>query len=127
VACGLEVSGDIRPDGDMDVRFSDDFVVPQCPNCEGLLKPAVIFFGEFVPPTLFEQAAALVNRSEALVVAGVLPGREHRDALGCSCAKKKLPIVVINRGVTKADRIASVRIDAGASETLEELVPRLRP
>lgn len=124
---GLEVSGDIRPDGDMDVRFSDDFVVPQCPNCEGLLKPAVIFFGEFVPPTLFEQAAALVNRSEALVVAGSSLVVNTGMRLVALAQKRKLPIVVINRGVTKADRIASVRIDAGASETLEELVPRLRP
>jgi NAD-dependent SIR2 family protein deacetylase len=39
--------------------------------------------------------------------------------------KRKKPIVVINRGVTKADNLASVRLEAGASETLEELVRRL--
>ena len=32
--------------------------------------------------------------------------------------RRKLPIVVVNRGITKGDSRAAVKIDAGASETL---------
>jgi NAD-dependent SIR2 family protein deacetylase len=40
--------------------------------------------------------------------------------------RKKIPIVIINRGPTKADRLATVRIEAGASETLDALVGGLQ-
>ncbi|MEY2900435.1 MAG: hypothetical protein RL247_601, partial [Actinomycetota bacterium] len=36
--------------------------------------------------------------------------------------KRKIPIVIINRGPTKADRLATVRIEGGTSETLDALV-----
>jgi NAD-dependent SIR2 family protein deacetylase len=121
----LAVSGEMRPDGDVDVAQMADFVVPSCPNCQGIVKPEVVFFGEFVPQSVFEQAAALVNRSEALVVAGSSLVVNTGMRLVSLAHKRKKPIVVINRGVTKADKVASVRIEAGASETLSELVRRL--
>jgi NAD-dependent SIR2 family protein deacetylase len=40
--------------------------------------------------------------------------------------RKKIPIVIINRGPTKADRLATVRIEAGTSETLDALVGGLQ-
>ena len=33
------------------VRFAGKgFIVPPCPNCGGILKPDVVFFGDGVPP-----------------------------------------------------------------------------
>lgn len=122
---GLQISGKTRPDGDVAVTRTADFIVPPCPNCGGIVKPEVLFFGEFVPSAVFEQAAALVNRSEALVVAGSSLAVNTGMRLVSLAHRRKKPIVVINRGVTKADKVASVRIEAGTSETLEELVRRL--
>ena len=122
---GLQISGETRPDGDVAVTRTADFIVPPCPNCGGIVKPEVVFFGEFVPSAVFEQAAALVNRSEALVVAGSSLAVNTGMRLVSLAHRRKKPIVVINRGVTKADKVASVRIEAGASQTLEELVRRL--
>ena len=42
-------------------------------------------------------------------------------------ARRRLPIVIINRGVTKGDHKSTVKIDAGTSETLVALVERLTP
>jgi hypothetical protein len=39
--------------------------------------------------------------------------------------KRKLPVVVINRGATKGDSRAAVKIDSGTSETLVSLLARL--
>jgi NAD-dependent SIR2 family protein deacetylase len=39
-----------RPDGDVQLEADfSDFRVPDCPSCGGVLKPAVVFFGENVP------------------------------------------------------------------------------
>jgi hypothetical protein len=40
-------------------------------------------------------------------------------------AKRKMPVVIVNRGVTKGDPRASLKIDAGTSEVLEALRDRL--
>ena len=36
-------------------------------------------------------------------------------------------IAIVNRGATRADDLATVRLDAGASETLTALLPHLLP
>jgi hypothetical protein len=40
-------------------------------------------------------------------------------------AKRRIPIVIVNRGVTKGDGRADLKIDAGTSEVLAELRDRL--
>jgi NAD-dependent SIR2 family protein deacetylase len=123
---GISVSGQVKPDGDVDVDVTDSFLIPPCEMCGGVLKPEVVFFGEFVPPSVFEQAAGLIQRSQALIVAGSSLVVNTGMRLVHLAHKRKLPIVIINRGPTKADRMATVRIEGGASETLEKLVQGLR-
>ena len=41
--------------------------------------------------------------------------------------RRRLPIVIVNRGVTKGDSRATVKLDAGATETLAELSRHLLP
>ena len=122
---GADLEGHVRPDGDVDVAATEEFVVPRCDMCEGVLKPEVIFFGEFVPPSVFEQAAGLLARSEALVVAGSSLVVNTGMRLVSLAHKKKIPIVIINRGPTKADRMATVRIEGGTSETRGAIVEGL--
>ena len=120
-----DMQGHVRPDGDVDIAVSEEFVIPRCDMCEGVLKPEVIFFGEFVPPSVFDQAAGLLARSQALIVAGSSLVVNTGMRLVSLAHKKKLPIVIINRGPTKADRMATVRIEGGTSETLGAIVEGL--
>ena len=116
----------LRPDGDVEVEGDLDFRVPTCDLCRGTLKPEVVFFGEFVPTGVFDRAAREVRSAQGLVVAGsslvVNTGmRLVRLAVGL-----KLPVLIINRGPTKADAFAEVRIDAGVTETLDALEKALQ-
>ena len=121
-----DISGHIKPDGDVDVAVTSEFVVPSCDMCDGVLKPEVIFFGEFVPTGVFDQAASLIARSDALIIAGSSLVVNTGMRLVNLAHRKKIPIVIINRGPTKADRLATVRIEAGTSETLDALVGGLQ-
>jgi hypothetical protein len=40
-------------------------------------------------------------------------------------AKQRRPVVIINRGETRGDELASLKIDHGCSETLGELRARM--
>jgi NAD-dependent SIR2 family protein deacetylase len=93
-----------------------------------VLKPDVVFFGENVPKPRVERCYAAVDelpdRDGALLVLGssltVMSGfRFVRRA-----ARLGVPVVIVNRGATRADDLATVKLDAGTSEFLAELSAR---
>lgn len=115
-----------RPDGDVDLDDTHDFVVPRCP-CGGPLKPDVVFFGENVPPDRVARCYAAVEAlgsSGALLVAGssltVMSGLRFvkRAAQGGTA------VVIVNRGATRGDALASYKLEVGCSEFLTELCTR---
>ncbi|HWH26046.1 MAG TPA: Sir2 family NAD-dependent protein deacetylase [Pseudolysinimonas sp.] len=111
----------IAPDGDVVIEAVDEMVVPDCTVCGGILKPDVVFFGEFVPTEKFAEASALVRQAEALLIAGSSLAVNSGIRLLDQAAKRRIPIVIVNRGTTKGDARAHLKIDAGASEVLSEL------
>jgi NAD-dependent SIR2 family protein deacetylase len=118
---------DLSPDGDVEVHDVDSFVLPECTVCGGVLKPDVVFFGELVPKEKFAEASALVQSSDAMLIAGSSLVVNSGIRLLEQANRRKLPIVIINLGVTKGDSRATVKVDAGTSETLRELSSRLGP
>jgi len=114
-----------RPDGDVDLDETAGFVVPECDACGGVLKPDVVFFGENVPPPRVQQcydAVDALTPGDALLVVGssltVMSGfRFVRRA-----AKTGVPVVIVNRGVTRGDELATVTLHAGCSEFLQALL-----
>jgi NAD-dependent SIR2 family protein deacetylase len=117
----------INPDGDAEVDDVSRFEVPECTVCGGTLKPDIVFFGEFVPPVKFEEARTIVARADALVVLGSSLVVNSGIRLVGLAQKRRIPTVIVNRGVTKADARAAVKIDAGTSETLALLRDALLP
>jgi NAD-dependent SIR2 family protein deacetylase len=118
---------EIAPDADAVISSTSGFVVADCAACGGLLKPDIVYFGENVPKERVARAYAMVDEADALLVAGssltVMSGlRFVRHA-----AKAGMPVVVVNRGATRGDPLASLRIDAGTSQTLTALDQTLPP
>jgi NAD-dependent SIR2 family protein deacetylase len=121
---------EVRPDGDVELDDTRDFVVPGCAGCGGVLKPDVVFFGENVPPARVQRCYDAVERladvDGVLLVAGssltVMSGlRFVRRA-----AKQGTPVVIANRGATRGDELATRTLDVGCSEFLEELATARR-
>lgn len=116
---------EIAPDGDAIVTDVDAFVVPDCTVCGGHLKPDVVFFGEFIPAEKYREASALVRSAEALLIAGSSLVVNSGIRLLEEARRRRLPIVIVNRGVTKGDNRATVKLNAGTTQTLVELAARL--
>jgi NAD-dependent SIR2 family protein deacetylase len=117
----------VRPDGDVELGDTMGFVVPTCP-CGGVLKPDVVFFGENVPKERVLRCYAAVEEllpvGGALLVLGssltVMSGfRFVRHA-----AKLGVPVVIVTRGPTRADDLASYKLHHGTTEFLTELSAR---
>lgn len=114
-------AGDVAPDADADVVDTLDFRIAPCPVCGGMLKPDFVYFGENVPKDRVELSYAMVDDAGALLVAGssltVMSGlRFVRHA-----AKQGKPVVIINRGATRGDEFATLKLEVGVSEALAYL------
>lgn len=116
----------INPDGDAEVDDVSRFAIPECSVCGGTLKPDVVFFGEFVPPVKFEEARGIVARADALLILGSSLVVNSGIRLVGLAQKRRIPTVIVNRGATKADSRAAVKIEAGTTETLAALRDALR-
>ncbi|HKT57038.1 MAG TPA: Sir2 family NAD-dependent protein deacetylase [Microbacterium sp.] len=125
LATGPEVA--LGPDGDVRPESADGFVVPDCTVCGGVLKPDVVFFGEFIPAGRFRGAEQLVHGSDALLVAGSSLVVNSGIRFTERARRKHMPLVIVNRGTTRADAAATVKIDTGTSEALAALATALTP
>ena len=114
----------IAPDGDADLECADfsDFVIPNCEACSGLVKPDVVFFGENVPRERVEQASACLAASDAMLVVGssLMVYSGYRFAIAAQRLGK--PLAAINRGVTRADDLLDLKIDADCADALASLL-----
>jgi len=115
----------LQPDGDVEITDVERFVVPGCSVCGGVLKPDVVFFGEFVPTEKFTESVSIVADADALLVVGSSLTVNSGVRLVDHAARRKHPVVIVNRGVTRSDRRAAVKIEGGTTETLVALAERL--
>ena len=93
----------LGPDGDVLPESTTGFRIPACTVCDGMLKPDVVFFGEFIPAEKFREAEQLVRGSDALVIAGSSLVVNSGIRLLERARRRRLPIVIVNRGATRAD------------------------
>lgn len=116
---------EIAPDADAVIETTSGFVVADCEVCGGMLKPDIVYFGETVPRERVERAYAMVDAADALLVAGSSLTVQSGLRFVRHAAKAGKPVVVVNRGATRGDGLATITLDAGTSETLTALSDRL--
>lgn len=119
---------EVRPDGDAEVddRWVAGFDVPVCAACGGMLMPDVVFFGGSVPRRRVDRVRRALAGADALLVVGsslmVYSGfRFCREAVALG-----KPLVIVNRGTTRADELATIKIEADGAATLRRLRDALR-
>ena len=114
----------LRPDGDVAVEETAGFVVADCEGCGGMLKPDVVFFGENVPAPRVERCYAAVEalgEDGTLLVSGSSLAVMSGLRFAKRAAKQGTPVVVVNRGATRGDDLASYKLEAGCTEFLTDL------
>ncbi|WP_203337307.1 Sir2 family NAD-dependent protein deacetylase [Nocardioides limicola] len=126
----IHAAAPARPDGDVELAATASFVVPGCEACGGRLKPDVVFFGENVPrgrvQRCLEAVDALATNGGALLVVGssltVMSGLRFVKR----AAAAGVDVVIVNRGATRGDAAATLRLGAGCSEFLTLLAAHRR-
>lgn len=119
-----EIRSRANPDGDAELHGVDysQFEVPECPSCGGVLKPAVVFFGENVAQAVRAQAEHAVAHADGLLVVGTSLATQSAHRIVSHALAAHKPVVLLNEGPTRADDRVEVRLGVPAAETLRGAV-----
>uniref|UniRef100_A0A0C9PWP9 NAD-dependent protein deacylase n=2 Tax=Fopius arisanus TaxID=64838 RepID=A0A0C9PWP9_9HYME len=121
----IAVSKAIRPDGDVELSEEqiEDFALPPCENCGGILKPDIVFFGDNVPRAVVENVRVSVDESDALLVLGTSLTTFSGYRIILQAVDNNKPIAIVNIGETRADCHAHVKIKSRCGEVLSNIFP----
>ena len=100
--------------------------IPQCDECDGIMKSATVSFGQPMPERETREAQMRAEQAEVFIVIGsslvVYPAANMPLMAKQSGAK----LVIINLGETPLDDYADVLIRGRAGEVMERLVDRVK-
>jgi NAD-dependent SIR2 family protein deacetylase len=113
----------MAPDGDAVLEEVDfgAFEIAGCEHCQGPLKPAVVFFGESIPSDRAARAERSVQSADALLIVGSSLMVYSAYRLVCAAHELGLPIIIVNQGKTRADALASSKLEGQCGLILERL------
>ncbi len=97
---------------------------PKCPDCGGIIKLAVISFGQMLPAREMLKAQAMAEMADAVVAVGTTLSVWPAADIPLTVAGRGHPFVIINQGETEFDSDA-IKIESGAGDALTALADRL--
>lgn len=117
----------VRPDGDADL--TDEQVagvkVHDCEACGGMLMPDVVFFGGSIPRPRVETCESAIHTADALLVVGSSLQVYSGYRLCKQAHRNELPIAIVNAGTTRADELATLKIDTDPMSVLTEAIDKI--
>ncbi|XP_070806760.1 NAD-dependent protein lipoamidase sirtuin-4, mitochondrial [Pituophis catenifer annectens] len=114
----------VAPDGDVFLPEEQvrHFRVPSCSKCGGVLKPDVIFFGDNVCKEKVDFVYQRLEESDAVLVAGSSLQVFSAYKFALAARDRKLPIAIVNIGPTRADSLASLKLNSRCGALLPSIL-----
>ncbi|XP_057770193.1 NAD-dependent protein deacylase SRT2 isoform X1 [Salvia miltiorrhiza] len=113
-----------RPDGDIEIDekfWEEEFHIPNCEKCDGILKPDVVFFGDNVPKGRSDRAVEAAKECDAFLVLGSSLMTMSAFRLIRAAHEAGAATAIVNIGITRADDFVPLKINS----RLGEILPRL--
>ncbi|TYJ37995.1 hypothetical protein E1A91_A05G412900v1 [Gossypium mustelinum] len=114
-----------RPDGDIEIDekfWEEDFHIPTCHKCNGVLKPDVVFFGDNVPKERADKAMEVARECDAFLVLGSSVMTMSAFRLVRAAHEAGASTAIVNIGKTRADEFVSLKVNARLGEILPRVV-----
>lgn len=100
--------------------------IPECPECQGILKPDAVFFGETLPAHILLEATRRSQTCDMCIVLGSSLVVYPAANLPIYARQANAKVVIINVGPTDLDKLATVRIDGKAGEIAPRIMDRVK-
>ncbi|TKR82856.1 hypothetical protein L596_016530 [Steinernema carpocapsae] len=118
--------GEMAPDGDVEISDSalESFNMPYCPSCgpDSILKTDVVFFGDNVRRCVVDFCYEKIDECDGILVLGSSLSVMSGYRFVYQASLRKLPILIVNIGPTRADHLATVKLSAKCSEIVTQII-----
>jgi len=107
-------------------KIKEGIEVPDCPDCQGILKPGAVFFGEALPQDALQEAARRSQNCDLFIVIGstlVIYPAAYMPAYARDAGAR---LAIVNLTPTPLDHYATVVVQGGAGEIMSRVIERVR-
>ena len=102
-----------------DAIFVSEERIPKCKICGGMIRPDVTLYGESLPTEAWRESVRLIDKADCLIIGGTSLVVNPAASLAMGFRGKYL--VIINRDVTPADRMATLVFHDSISKVLDSI------
>jgi NAD-dependent deacetylase len=106
-------------------RFDASGEPPRCTSCSELMKPAVVMFGQSLEPETLRRANAAAERADLVLSLGSSLTVTPAANVPLLAVRRRVPYVIVNRGATPHDEVATVKIDMDVDAVIPRAVEKL--
>ena len=103
----------------------ENFWIPNCTVCGGIIKPDVVFFGESLPQYSYDLATEIAKDAQGMVIAGTSMNVLTPLPFVQMMRQRGNPVIIINKGKTLIDDMADVKLDMDITEAFLAIGERL--
>lgn len=104
---------------------SDEQHVPHCPECGGLIRPGVVWFGEDLPEDVWAQAEEATRECDLFLSVGTSTIVYPAASLPFLAIRLGKPVIEVNPEKTDLSRYADISIRETAGEAMPSIVSEL--
>jgi NAD-dependent deacetylase len=106
-------------------KFLEDGKVPHCAECDGVIKPNVILFGEQLPIIQLQNAKKVARSCDVMLVVGSSLEVAPASDIPIIAKQNGAKVVFVNLAPTDMDNMADIVIYGDAAEILPAIVQSL--
>jgi NAD-dependent deacetylase len=92
--------------------------LPHCPECGGLMRPDVVWFGEMLPVRAVEAAFAAAGEAEACLVVGTTGAVYPAAGVAHAAKATGAAVIIVDPVATELDPIADLKLQGKAGEVV---------
>jgi len=100
--------------------------VPDCPDCQGILKPDAVFFGEALPQEILQEAIRRAQNCDLFIVIGSTLVIYPAAYIPTYAGEAGATLAIVNLTPTPFDHYAAVVIRGKAGEIMPRVMEKVR-
>ncbi len=107
-------------------KIEEGVEVPDCPDCQGILKPDAVFFGEALPQATLQEAIRRAQDCDLFIVIGSTLLIYPAAYVPTYAREAGAKLAIVNLTPTSFDHYAEVVIQGKAGEIMSKVMERVR-
>jgi NAD-dependent deacetylase len=107
-------------------KIKDGIEVPDCPDCQGILKPDAVFFGEALPQETLQEAIRRAQNCDLFIVIGSTLVIYPAAYIPTYAGEAGATLAIVNLTPTPFDHYAAVVIRGKAGEIMSRVMEKVR-